>query len=826
MNRGILIDRMSKRLEKGEGAIFVGSGISASSTKANWFDLLLPLTSQLGIDLESADDFPLIAQFIVNSYSGNRGPLLHDIYKTFNKKFQINNYHKYLSTTNVSTIWTTNYDTLLETAFSDFNVSVKSNDDSISRNIAESDIEIIKMHGCIQSSKYDEIVITQEDYDDFLLNRPAMAQRLSEDLTNKSFLFIGYSFRDPDINNILISARRLIKKHTREHFLITMENYKNKEERKRQELWCNDLKRFGISTLLIRDYNELEKILMEISGKSRGKTVFVTGSHESNDENYRELGQLLAKNSEVILLSGQSSGVGSNVIAAFTEEYINSKNDIMSKIRIFPNPYSANEKYSNDPALIPDLKRCRIKLLNSAQIVVVFKGGIGTEAEIDLAINQNCYLIPVILKKEDRENNAIKKILYNKDNMEILEIKANNYYKKLMDENYITNMIDVDKCIKDLFSNKITLDDERFNIEINNNKKDVKLKKKTGFVEVGRSTKTLVNALIGANDLKSYELELEKIDRIKSMSNGPDILTDLSIVKRSFKDSLWYKIANETPFISATLPIYIVSKKNDKLDEKELLDIIIEQIENGVGMITIHPTANKKIYDLSKNRIVPITSRGGGMVLKDLISRNFKEENIYIKLLPEIIKHSKKNSVVLSIGATFRSSNILDSCDRAQLLEIEEQIKIADEIHSNGVGVILESPGHAKPKHIKELSCILKKTGYPIMPLGPIPTEMSIGMDHVSATIGATIMGLEGCTNIISTVTREEHTGNIPSIESVIEAIESARIAAHIIDIDKTGDLEEDKKIALNRAQNYTCVYGKMSKYCTRCNDLCPLSIT
>lgn len=42
----------------------------------------------------------------------------------------------------------------------------------------------------------------------------------------------------------------------------------------------NYLKRLGISTLLIDSYDELEKILFTISQKSRGKTVYVTGSHE------------------------------------------------------------------------------------------------------------------------------------------------------------------------------------------------------------------------------------------------------------------------------------------------------------------------------------------------------------------------------------------------------------------------------------------------------------------------------------------------------------------------------------------------------------------
>lgn len=199
LRKETLINKISDALYENRGVIFVGSGISVSSTKVDWFELLKPLSDDLDIVIDNEhDDLPLIAQYIVNEHTGNRGPLINTISKAFNKNFPLNNYHKALSTTKVSTIWTTNYDNLLERAFSDFLVDVKVNDDAISRHVINSDVEILKIHGCISRSQHDEIIITQEDYEDFLNNKPAISQRLCNDLLKKSFLFIGYSYRDPN----------------------------------------------------------------------------------------------------------------------------------------------------------------------------------------------------------------------------------------------------------------------------------------------------------------------------------------------------------------------------------------------------------------------------------------------------------------------------------------------------------------------------------------------------------------------------------------------------------------------------------------------------
>lgn len=50
-----------------------------------------------------------------------------------------------------------------------------------------------------------------------------------------------------------------------------------------------------------------------------------------------------------------------------------------------------------------------------------------------------------------------------------------------------------------------------------------------------------------------------------------------------------------------------------------------------------------------------------------------------------------------------------------------------------GCSVILQGPGHAAPAAIKRLAARMRQADCPIMPLGPIPTDLAIGQDHVSA---------------------------------------------------------------------------------------------
>ena len=96
---------------------------------------------------------------------------------------------------------------------------------------------------------------------------------LQGDLVSKTFLFIGFSFEDPNLKYILSRIRVLLDKNRRTHYLflkkIQKKDYirKSKEyyyDLNKQQLRMHDLLRYGIETVLIDDYNQIPEILKEV----------------------------------------------------------------------------------------------------------------------------------------------------------------------------------------------------------------------------------------------------------------------------------------------------------------------------------------------------------------------------------------------------------------------------------------------------------------------------------------------------------------------------------------------------------------------------------
>ena len=353
------------------------------------------------------------------------------------------------------------------------------------------------------------------------------------------------------------------------------------------------------------------------------------------------------------------------------------------------------------------------------------------------------------------------------------------------------------------------------------------MEKKRVFINsmltVGKNAPTALNVLVGANDYSQMCKEHEKIYALLDSDFPISIITDLSTFSALKGESLWEIVARDGRCIAGTVPVYQTISDNHTIEKNRLLELIQLQAEGGVRLITIHPTPSLDLLESSKKRLVPITSRGGAAVCIDMLKNN-RKENVYIQLLDEIIKIANRYSVVLSIGSSFRSANIYDALDSTYYMELNKQIEIADYCYQRNVKVIVETPGHVSPQGIFELCDFLnQKCQYPIMPLGPIPTDCAFEQDDLAASIGAVLMGTRGCADILSVVTRDEHLGGIPSKDSIIEAVKKYTVAKHIIDIYKTNDTSCDYNTALIRSKKRSCIME--GKDCSRCAAICPLKL-
>lgn len=355
-----------------------------------------------------------------------------------------------------------------------------------------------------------------------------------------------------------------------------------------------------------------------------------------------------------------------------------------------------------------------------------------------------------------------------------------------------------------------------FNQRIKNNE-IVLLKGKKFDTYIGYGLQLKINVSVGLSEIKDYVSEIDKIKRISEFDVIPDSMMDLSIV--NINNPLYCIIQEEIGCPVGTVPVYKCFDEKIGIDKNILLEEIEKQAQSGVSFMTFHFSAIDEIYRESKDRNVPVISRGGSLLLRD-IYLNKRKENILLEYFDEICKILKKYSVVASVGTTFRPSNLYDALDKVHIKEIALQKQIISLLREKGINVIMEGIGHISLNDLNKYVDLIRKDFYvPFMPLGPIVTDQAVGWDHISSAIGASNMALMNGADIINAVTREEHTGGIPSVDSIYEAVKSAQVVVHCIN-DVRFFEEFNKKYNSKRINCMEIVNDKIG--CARCRDECP----
>jgi predicted Rossmann-fold nucleotide-binding protein len=247
-------------------------------------------------ELPDIDDLPLLAQYYTAVTPGGLEALRKHVLLELSRVSPTpTDGHNYLSEVPVDDIWTTNYDCLLEKTMPD--VRVVASDDDIRNRHLTTKRRLTKMHGSLtleQPIKWrTHPIITRADYEQYERLHPRMWASLVSTYLTRTFLFLGFSFTDPNIEVLLRLSRRLADSGAPEHFTILRRPGDPGEERLFR-LRVDDLEQSGVGVCEIDDYAELEPFLKMLALRTRPPVLYVTGSgRDGADVSIQELGNRL-----------------------------------------------------------------------------------------------------------------------------------------------------------------------------------------------------------------------------------------------------------------------------------------------------------------------------------------------------------------------------------------------------------------------------------------------------------------------------------------------------------------------------------------------------
>lgn len=419
MNRevSLFVDKYVKEIKDNNAAIFIGAGFSKSVGYVNWKNLLRSIAEDLGLDVDKEYDLVSLAQYCYNK-NGNRSLINDTIFDEFSKDKDIDENHRIIARLPILTYWTTNYDSLIEDALDEAKriVDVKYSNKHLSLTKPHRDAIVYKMHG--DKSNPDEAILIKDDYEQYYRNHAQFITALSGDLISKTFLFVGFSFSDPNIDYILSRIRiEYGGQNNRQHYAIMRkvkaDDYHNRADyeyaQRKHDLFIEDLKRYNIRALLIDEYSEITDILNEISKRLNHNNVFISGSaQEYGDYTTKEaldFIQLLSKRliaQDFNIISGFGLGVGSSVIiGALQEIYMHKKSANEDRLLLRPFPQGIEDATTREVLW----KKYREDMISRAGVSIFLFGNKsndskivlanGMKSELEIAVERHNLIVPV-----------------------------------------------------------------------------------------------------------------------------------------------------------------------------------------------------------------------------------------------------------------------------------------------------------------------------------------------------------------------------------------------------------------------------------------------
>ena len=231
---------LAEELEKGKLVVFVGAGVSKNSGLPDWKELIKDYAEYRGIKEFTLKEYLTIPEEVFERYGSLKYYEIAE--KRFSGKYVPNSVHRILKKMDLTYIITTNYDTLIEDEIK--NLQIVSKDEDLP--YTNSNRMLIKMHGDFDNKN---IVLKKSDYDNYEKNFPLISTLIKGLFTTNTILFIGYSYNDVNVQQIMNWIKEILKEETRKAFLVEFTEKDDKEEENGEQI-------NRISLKLLNDNND------------------------------------------------------------------------------------------------------------------------------------------------------------------------------------------------------------------------------------------------------------------------------------------------------------------------------------------------------------------------------------------------------------------------------------------------------------------------------------------------------------------------------------------------------------------------------------------
>lgn len=241
--------------KNGDVILFVGAGISMNSGLPGWGELFRPLSESvdyLPVGANLTTEYLLtVAQYYENK--NGRHALVRYLMESLDTTAKFpSEIHSIVSELPVKTIFTTNYDDLLEKTYREKGqktiLIVENFEFAFS---SEKSIKIVKLCGDI--NRPNSLVVTKRDFNVFPVSHSNVLEKLRNLLETKTVLFLGYSLKDPFVNQIWDVINFDFGKYQRFGYCVLFDA---------DPLEVDDLKRRNLHVINLSDKNKSKAELL------------------------------------------------------------------------------------------------------------------------------------------------------------------------------------------------------------------------------------------------------------------------------------------------------------------------------------------------------------------------------------------------------------------------------------------------------------------------------------------------------------------------------------------------------------------------------------